>query len=42
MLRKIGFELVPITLPDDLPIQAITLMLGTEAATVFDGLRASI
>ena len=36
VLRKIGFELVPITLPDDLPIQAITLMLGTEAATVFD------
>jgi len=36
VLRKIGFELVAITLPDDLPIQAITLMLGTEAATVFD------
>jgi Asp-tRNA(Asn)/Glu-tRNA(Gln) amidotransferase A subunit family amidase len=36
VLRKIGFELVPITLPDDLPIQAITLMLGTEAAAVFD------
>ena len=36
VLRKIGFELVPITLPEDLPIQAITLMLGTEAATVFD------
>jgi Asp-tRNA(Asn)/Glu-tRNA(Gln) amidotransferase A subunit family amidase len=36
VLRKIGLELVPITLPDDLPIQAITLMLGTEAASVFD------
>jgi Asp-tRNA(Asn)/Glu-tRNA(Gln) amidotransferase A subunit family amidase len=36
VLRKIGLELVPITLPDDLPIQAITLMLGTEAAAVFD------
>ena len=34
--RKIGFELVPITLPEELPIGAITLMLGTEAAAVFD------
>jgi Asp-tRNA(Asn)/Glu-tRNA(Gln) amidotransferase A subunit family amidase len=38
VLRKLGFELVPITLPDELPIQAITLMLGTEAAAVFDEL----
>jgi Asp-tRNA(Asn)/Glu-tRNA(Gln) amidotransferase A subunit family amidase len=37
-LRKLGFELVPITLPDELPIEAVTLMLGTEAATVFDEL----
>jgi Asp-tRNA(Asn)/Glu-tRNA(Gln) amidotransferase A subunit family amidase len=37
-LQKLGFELVPITLPDDLPIQAITLMLGTEAAAAFDEL----
>jgi Asp-tRNA(Asn)/Glu-tRNA(Gln) amidotransferase A subunit family amidase len=37
-LRKLGFELVPITLPDDLPVDAITLMLGTEAAAVFDEL----
>jgi Asp-tRNA(Asn)/Glu-tRNA(Gln) amidotransferase A subunit family amidase len=36
VLREIGFELVPITLPDELPVRAITLMLGTEAATVFD------
>jgi Asp-tRNA(Asn)/Glu-tRNA(Gln) amidotransferase A subunit family amidase len=36
ILRKMGFELVPITLPEDLPIGAITLMLGTEAAAVFD------
>jgi Asp-tRNA(Asn)/Glu-tRNA(Gln) amidotransferase A subunit family amidase len=38
ILRKLGFDLVPITLPDDLPIDAITLMLGTEAAAVFDEL----
>ncbi len=31
-----GFELVPITLPEELPVRAVTLMLGTEAATVFD------
>jgi Asp-tRNA(Asn)/Glu-tRNA(Gln) amidotransferase A subunit family amidase len=36
VLRRIGFELVPITLPEDLPVGAITLMLGTEAAAVFD------
>ena len=36
VLRKIGFELVPITLPNELPVRAITLMLGTEAATAFD------
>ena len=36
VLRKLGFELVPITLPDELPVQAITLMLGTEAAAAFD------
>ncbi|MFI5459243.1 MAG: amidase [Isosphaerales bacterium] len=38
VLRKLGFDLVPITLPDDLPVDAITLMLGTEAAAVFDEL----
>jgi Asp-tRNA(Asn)/Glu-tRNA(Gln) amidotransferase A subunit family amidase len=38
ILRKLGFELTPITLPDNLPVWAITLMLGTEAATVFDEL----
>jgi Asp-tRNA(Asn)/Glu-tRNA(Gln) amidotransferase A subunit family amidase len=36
VLRKLGFELVPITLPENLPVWAITLMLGTEAATAFD------
>jgi len=38
VLRKMGFELVPITLPEELPVQAITLMLGTEAAAAFDEL----
>jgi len=37
-LRGLGVELVPIELPKDLPTQAVTLMLGTEAAAVFDGL----
>jgi Asp-tRNA(Asn)/Glu-tRNA(Gln) amidotransferase A subunit family amidase len=36
ILRELGFELVPMTLPDNLPVDAITLMLGTEAAAVFD------
>ncbi len=35
-LQKLGFELVRITLPDSLPVGAITLMLGTEAAAAFD------
>lgn len=36
VLAKIGFELVPITLPEGLPVRAITLMLGTEASAAFD------
>ena len=31
MLRELGFELVPIALPKDYPLDAITLMLGTQA-----------
>lgn len=43
ILRDLGVTLVPITLPEEYPTSSITLMLGTEAATVFDGLtRASI
>jgi Asp-tRNA(Asn)/Glu-tRNA(Gln) amidotransferase A subunit family amidase len=38
ILRKLGFELIPITLPDQLPVRAITLMLGTEASAAFDEL----
>ena len=36
VFRKLGFVMVPITLPEELPIGAITLMLGVEAATAFD------
>ena len=36
VLRTLGVELVAIELPDGLPTQAITLMLGTEAACAFD------
>ena len=37
-LKGLGVELVPIELPGDFPVQAITLMLSTEAAAVFDDL----
>ncbi len=37
-LKELGVELVPIELPNDLPVGAITLMLSTEAAAVFDDL----
>jgi Asp-tRNA(Asn)/Glu-tRNA(Gln) amidotransferase A subunit family amidase len=37
-LRQLGFELVPMTFPENLPVWAVTLMLGTEAAAVFDDL----
>ncbi|MEW4569182.1 amidase [Tautonia sp. JC769] len=43
ILRELGVTLVPIALPDQYPTSSVTLMLGTEAATVFDALtRASI
>ncbi len=38
VLRELGFNLVPIELPREFPLRAITLMLGTEAAAVFDEL----
>jgi Asp-tRNA(Asn)/Glu-tRNA(Gln) amidotransferase A subunit family amidase len=37
-LKDLGVELVPIELPSEFPVQAITLMLSTEAAAVFDDL----
>lgn len=36
VLKKLGVTLVEIELPKDYPAGAITFMLGTEAATVFD------
>lgn len=36
VLRDLGCELVPIKLPDSIPARAISMMLGTEAAAVFD------
>ncbi|MDR3637081.1 MAG: amidase [Isosphaeraceae bacterium] len=36
VLRGLGVTLVPIELPEDLPVDAVTLMLHTEAAAVFD------
>ena len=38
VLKELGVELVPIELPGEFPVQAITLMLSTEAAAVFDDL----
>lgn len=36
VLRSLGVDLLPIELPNGLPVGAITLMLGTEAAVAFD------
>jgi Asp-tRNA(Asn)/Glu-tRNA(Gln) amidotransferase A subunit family amidase/Asp-tRNA(Asn)/Glu-tRNA(Gln) amidotransferase C subunit len=38
VLRELGVQLVPIRLPDTLPVWAMTIVLNTEAATVFDEL----
>jgi Asp-tRNA(Asn)/Glu-tRNA(Gln) amidotransferase A subunit family amidase len=38
VLKELGVDLVPIELPNEFPVDAITLMLGTEAAAVFDDL----
>ena len=35
-MKNLGVALVPIELPKGLPVQAITLMLSTEAAAAFD------
>jgi Asp-tRNA(Asn)/Glu-tRNA(Gln) amidotransferase A subunit family amidase len=36
VLRDLGVKLVPIKLPDKLPVVAIQMILGTEAAAAFD------
>ncbi len=38
-LQELGVQLVPIRLPDTLPAWAMTIVLNTEAATVFDELN---
>ena len=38
VLRSLGIKLVPVQLPDELPVGAMLLMLGVEAAAAFDGL----
>jgi Asp-tRNA(Asn)/Glu-tRNA(Gln) amidotransferase A subunit family amidase len=38
VLRELGLKLVPIKLPDKYPVQALTLILDTEAAAAFDDL----
>lgn len=40
-LRKTGFELVPIELPDDYPVSSLALILSAEASTAFDELTRS-
>ncbi|MEQ8784971.1 MAG: amidase [Pirellulaceae bacterium] len=43
VLRQLGVTLKPIRLPDELPASAMTMILSTEAATVFDKLtRAGV
>ncbi|HUG66122.1 MAG TPA: amidase [Pirellulaceae bacterium] len=39
VLQELGVQLVPIRLPDTLPVWAMTIILNTEAATVFDELN---
>ena len=41
VLRNMGIELIPIELPDDLPVDAMLTTLGVEAATAFDTLTLS-
>lgn len=38
VLRRLGIDLIPIALPDDLPVGAMLTTLGVEAAAAFDEL----
>ena len=38
VLRELGVQLVPVELPDQFPVRAVTIILNTEAAAVFDEL----
>jgi Asp-tRNA(Asn)/Glu-tRNA(Gln) amidotransferase A subunit family amidase len=41
VLRRLGLEPVPVALPEDLPVDALSLILTAEAATAFDELTRS-
>jgi len=41
VLRSLGAELIPFELPDDLPVQALRIILDAEAAAAFDDLTRS-
>ncbi len=41
VLRGLGINLIPITLPGDLPVDAMLTTLGVEAAAAFDSLTLS-
>lgn len=41
VLRGIGFDLVPVELPDEYPVSALSLILTAEAAAAFDDLTRS-
>lgn len=40
-LRDLGFELIPVELPEEYPVAALSLILTAEAATAFDDLTRS-
>ena len=43
VLRDLGVKLIPMKLPDKYPVEALTIILDTEAAAVFDSLtRAGV
>ncbi|MDE2730708.1 MAG: amidase [Bacteroidota bacterium] len=41
VIRSLGIETVPVTLPEDLPVDAMLMTLGVEAAAAFDDLTLS-
>ena len=40
-LRRLGSELIPVALPDRVPVSALTIIVSAEAATAFDDLTRS-
>ena len=41
VIRKMGYELIPVELPDNLPVQVLSIILEAEAAAAFDELTRS-